>query len=148
MDVDLNELERLARAASEGPWEWHAPTDVLDDDLGRFTSPAGEVCGFGVAGPTYDCVCGNPPSDNDAAFIAAANPQTVLALIQMVRSAYSRALRDVREGMQVAREEGLEPDCGYGCAARGYAFGVPGCPVHDPTALPQERDRMTMGSGS
>lgn len=135
MDVDMNELERLAKAATPGPWEWDSPTDVLDDDLGRFNSPAGEICSFGVAGPSYDCVCGSPPADADAAFIVAANPQAVLALIQMVRSAYSRALRDVREAMRVAQAEGRAPACG--CDSHGFE---PGCMVHDPTAVPLGRE--------
>lgn len=66
----LDELERLARAATPGPWE------AFDNHIVRPAVGAVEVD------------TGNPmigDSSNDTAYIAATNPKTVLALIERVR---------------------------------------------------------------
>lgn len=66
MDKDkLNELKELAEKATPGPW-------IYDEEDG--TIEPLETVGLRsiIAEPTYS---------NDAAFIAAANPQTVLELI-------------------------------------------------------------------
>lgn len=79
--VDLDELERLARAATPGPWEsdsagiWTARKYGFDG-----TSTASLVAM--MAGVAYD--------DNDRRFIAAVNPSVVLALIERLRKAEGR----------------------------------------------------------
>jgi len=63
-----DELERLARAATPGPWAWS---------------------GWSLLGNTHEAVIGNEPGEgqiivpesNNAAFIAAANPATILDLL-------------------------------------------------------------------
>lgn len=61
MTIDLDELERLAKAAAPGPWEQNE--GCVHDALG-------------------DCVTLDTSS---GAYIAAANPETVLALVKRVR---------------------------------------------------------------
>jgi hypothetical protein len=80
MPLDLDALEGLAKAATPGPWKsergiegWCVETEAAKDKDG---------------GQHVACYCfaeaGYVP-DADAAFIAAMNPQTVLALIAEVR---------------------------------------------------------------
>jgi hypothetical protein len=146
--IDLDALEKLARAASPGPWRvgfvnatctlnhahawgecdyrvrgYAGATGVaVDVPVGASAHEGITVVGFEQAGP------------QDSAFIAAANPQTVLALIQMARDGYSRALKTIRDGMQMAAGSGVADVCPYGCTNKGWG-AEPGCPVH-PTALP------------
>ena len=90
---DLDELERLARAATPGPWE-------VDGD-GR------DICGFagrlGAANgePPYEITENNGFMRNsmaaDAAFIAAANPAVVLELVRRLRAAEG-IVRDLADG--------------------------------------------------
>lgn len=133
MDVDMNELEKLAKAANNilpepwwaeefGPNRWYVRA-ADSDHMPWFIAEVKSHISSDETGAVH------------AAFIAAANPQAVLALIQMVRSAYSRALRDVREAMRVAQAEGRAPACG--CDSHGFE---PGCMVHDPTAVPLGRE--------
>lgn len=111
--LDLDELEKIARAATPGPWVVFQ--DEVVDGEGRRV--------FVSYGLDYQ---------RNASFAAAANPQTVLALIQMARNSYTRALRDVKEGMQVAGRAGVRSSCARGCEPPFRV--VPGCLVHDPTA--------------
>ncbi|GEM_PF-6453696 len=65
---DHVELARLADAATKGPWQW------VGDDLRSLSSSHSVIVDGGYDGMWI-------PSDVDAAFIAAANPATVLALL-------------------------------------------------------------------
>lgn len=80
--IDLDELERLAQAATPGPWE-------ADCDSGFVSG----ICQFWDKSE-YDF--DNP--HNNAAYIAATNPQTVLELIAHIRSLENEVhgLRDER----------------------------------------------------
>jgi hypothetical protein len=64
----LADLERLARAATPGPWH---------TEFGGVLGPDGDS-----VGRTW----GTVNADRNAAFIAQANPKTVLALIEEVRA--------------------------------------------------------------
>ena len=88
MSMNTEELKRLAEAATPGPWN---------------TSPGG----CGIIGPDKqwlggmnDWVCEYSEemtqSENNAAFIAAANPAAVLELIRQ-RDELVEALKDARE---------------------------------------------------
>ena len=88
MSMNTEELKRLAEAATPGPWN---------------TSPGG----CGIIGPDKqwlggmnDWVCEYSEemtqSENNAAFIAAANPAAVLELIRQ-RDELLAALKDARE---------------------------------------------------
>ena len=74
--IDLDELAKLAEAATPGPWHFHQ-----DDGTALDIS---EVC---IPRPEedVDLSIASLLEDRDGAFIAAANPQAVLALIERVR---------------------------------------------------------------
>ena len=78
--VEHTELRKLAEAATPGPW--------YDTNGAVWIDTRQQVC----CGRSYEECCGNPDieggqeqvadsSPTDAAFIAAANPETVLALL-------------------------------------------------------------------
>jgi hypothetical protein len=72
INVDLNELERLAKAATPGPWVWNACGEAILSAhcmvvLTSRTNKKGEV------------------STEDATYISAANPAAVLTLLDRVR---------------------------------------------------------------
>ncbi|WP_025804645.1 hypothetical protein [Pseudomonas chlororaphis] len=82
--LDLDDLERKARAADAGPWVVHA--DGMERGiLDRTTSPGVDtadgqvICWWGTG------LCGIPHRPN-AEFIAEADPSTVLALIAEVKT--------------------------------------------------------------
>ena len=67
------ELERLMREATPGPWVW-CPPDADPDtrDMGHFANEAGKwICDFGDCEPYYPTE-GTPPSAEDAALLVAA----------------------------------------------------------------------------
>ena len=78
---DVAELRRLAEAATPGPWEW-------DDNHAR----PGLRHGRSFGGVLFRCGALYGPDAADAAFIAAANPAVVLALLD--RLAHMREARD------------------------------------------------------
>jgi hypothetical protein len=65
--IDLDRLEALAKAARPGPWVSPAP--------GRVGTPDGKRTEIGIVRRTAD-----------ANYIAAADPQTVLQLVEQVRN--------------------------------------------------------------
>lgn len=79
--MNTEELKLLAEAATPGPW-------VLDELLADFY-------GFEVRTATDEKVCADA-SNEDAAYIAAANPAAVLELIRQ-RSELLAALKESRE---------------------------------------------------
>lgn len=88
----LDALERLARSATPGPWRWgRGPSEVLlaDGILAADGSAVFANCGRGAG----------DPSDEDAAFIAAAHPAAVLALVAELRAARAEAAR-LRQALQ------------------------------------------------
>ncbi len=75
--LDLDELERLAKAATPGPWKRCSPP------LRRTFVAAPDSRG---SRPVHLQVT-EPCSEDDATYIAAANPATLLALIKRLREA-------------------------------------------------------------
>ncbi len=69
MPLDLDKLEALARAATPGPWTYDGDIRASDGS-------------FIIRDDRYSPTT---PGDSDAAFIAAANPATALALIDEIR---------------------------------------------------------------
>lgn len=71
---DLDELERLAKAATPGPWAVRKHTALIHSDTGL---------SFDIVelGPTGD------ETSPNLAFIAACSPDVVLALVRAVRAA-------------------------------------------------------------
>ena len=68
--MNFSGLEKLAKAATSGPWETN-PADVLSEEL--------EV----TASNHFVSICDAAPYD--ALYIAAANPQTILAMIEVIK---------------------------------------------------------------
>jgi len=95
-ELDLDSLEALAKAATPGPWRVHGIDVYTDDDSSM------------VANGSY---CDAQGGENDTAFIAAANPQTVLELIRHLRAAGDgRFIRIAEQNAEVMRRFGDVPD--------------------------------------
>lgn len=82
--IDLEGLEQKARAASPGPWIVHADgmefgSSDRSTNPGIDTADGQVVCWWGTG------LCGIPQKA-DAEFIASANPETVLAMVEELRS--------------------------------------------------------------
>lgn len=77
--MKLSELEALARAATPGEWK-HGPGSTM---ISTRPVPDAQNCsGFSLV-----CRSGIGVHSRDAAFIVAANPQTILKLCQLLRDA-------------------------------------------------------------
>lgn len=91
--TDLKDLKELAEAATPGPWEWEAP---------MYPGQECYVRGPGRCVAEVDCGNIEQIADDNAAFIAAANPKTVLELIARVEAA---------EGARDVLSEALDSVC-------------------------------------
>ena len=110
MEIDLNELERLANAATPGPWIACGPS-------------------FGASSPKYlnDVVVDNPEDDEndgnqvcrppvgledavsaDMEFIGAANPAIMLELVRRLRAAEALQHRIVELEAEVESSEEMK----------------------------------------
>ena len=107
---DLAELRRLAEAATPGPWEW-------DDDHAR----PGLRHGRSFGGVLFRCGALYGPDAADAAFIAAANPAVVLALLAE-RDALAAKVERVRALHKSSGDAGTQ-----GFAGRKYGYISPYC---------------------
>lgn len=87
--VDIAELERLARAATPGPW-WHGKY------YDRVTRTAD-----GDGSDSIAHVYGGRGQNDNAAYIAAASPATILALVEEVR--------EMREALVALRNMTTDP---------------------------------------
>ena len=72
----LNELESLAKRASEGDW-----TLVTEDEYAHITCQNGDDDLVGCVSAWWDC----QQEMRDIKFIATANPKMVLAMIEEIR---------------------------------------------------------------
>lgn len=112
--LDLDALEQTAEAATPGPWYMDAnhagqpigvaPSKGRPDDLWMVCdAPTRSGCG-----------------ESDLAFIAAANPQAVLALIRELRAAREcvGVLRHKTPAM-ISRHEALKALAAYDAATKG-----------------------------
>ena len=108
----IDERERLARAATSGPWrynprkEWHEPTALAfppemrppgEEFVGA--GPLDATVGVAATGPT-----GHPQSMADAAFIAANDPQDGLRLCQAHRDIVDEWAKRKQMADQLAAE--------------------------------------------
>ena len=95
MNLNLDDLEATARAATPGPW-LHYETAQADNVV---TANGGILTGTIICGPTYEI--------RNAKFIAASDPPTVIALIERLERAEAREAclrkgrthRDIRPGL-------------------------------------------------
>lgn len=96
--IDLDELQKLAEAATPGEWAWaSAPADGSDETPAEYLASAltgdgplfvvwvpateGDPDGYLLTASTGD----GPHASMDAEFIAAANPQAIIELIERLR---------------------------------------------------------------
>ncbi|HBP6808465.1 TPA: ead/Ea22-like family protein [Pseudomonas aeruginosa] len=80
--TDHAELRRLAKAATPGPWTLYVPEDYQGpDELPGYgvECAEGRAIVWGALEPETGC-----QFDRDAEFIAAANPQAILALLDEI----------------------------------------------------------------
>lgn len=86
MTIDIEELKRLAEAATPGPW--FRSGDHAMKDLGKYSTHIADCMG----------------NDGDAAFVAAANPASVLELIDRI-AALEAEIADQRNIAFAAQKE-------------------------------------------
>ncbi|MBD8654160.1 hypothetical protein IFT68_00785 [Oxalobacteraceae sp. CFBP 13730] len=104
--LNLDHLEALARAATPGPWSWWTSNSTLRL-TGADGRDGGVLYGYARQGDG-DVNC----APNDQAFIAAANPAALLALIALARCAQPYATGGDVPGELHLAGEGLRPLCG------------------------------------
>lgn len=95
MTIDLDELERLAKAATPGPWHAFSqqkPWEIYDC---RWAVGSGHMHALAVLDAPQTSAALRVKAD--AQHIAAANPETVLALVERVR--------ELEQGLKVIRDE-------------------------------------------
>ena len=102
--IDINELRRLAQAATPGPWKMLPVGDgrqkfaVADSEFLSIPTVTDE--GGATFGTVYD--------DADAKFIAAANPAVINELLDRLEDAESDCFEQARlNGMSASREAAL-----------------------------------------
>ncbi len=82
--ISLTELEALAKAATPGPWRHDKQEESLRPWDAKVVSDGGDICTThkhtGEKAAMYWEV-----THPDAAFIAEANPETILTLVSLVR---------------------------------------------------------------
>jgi len=122
--TDASRLRALAEAATPGRWDHDAGNVVLDD---RYQV----CCGRG----TMEC-CGDPEiagnvhllaetSPHDAAYIAAANPQTVIALLDRIER-LEKALRPFAKAGELFEPRGDTYDMLVYAPAAGSEYHITG----------------------
>lgn len=110
-DIDLDALQTLAEKATPGPWVANHAGCGTRDGMFRITEhyvqrPGDDVSiACDIVDPTCD---DHTPSAANAAFIAAANPQTILALIARIRELERRA--DTGKSAEAAKWTDGAPD--------------------------------------
>lgn len=110
--IDINELRRLAQAATPGPWFSDARGNIWRRPLSDLYENGGSVAGdkpiaFVFVGWRGEGVTGYPV-ENNARLIAASNPSAVTELLDRLEAAESDALEQARlNGMGASREAAL-----------------------------------------
>ena len=118
--LNLEVLEKLAQAATFSPWEARFdPEEVTLGGQKRQWQVYGKLKGFGIA--RHICQCGNwtelgENSEKNAAFIAACDPKTILALVAELRNAQDDQ-RELSEIHLVLEQFGL-----HGKQKRGILY--------------------------
>ena len=104
---DVAELRRKAEAATPGPWEW-------DDDDER----PGLRHGIGFGGLLLRCGTWYGPGEENASYIAAANPAAVLGLLDLLAhmteardNARAEVANTLRERLAVVVANHPDPRC-------------------------------------
>jgi len=96
----LDALRDAAEKATMGPWSYHGPDCCEDDDSDcDATGPEAQVMYYGDS--SGQCIA-ETWANADAHFIAAANPQTILALLDALRATEQRAEQAERDAARAA----------------------------------------------
>lgn len=95
MAVDLDELERLARAATPGPWTWdNAKGNEAFHLEGAADNYDDREILHAISGTIYSEHSSDPAcigvAEKHKAYISAVNPTVILELIERVRRAEAR----------------------------------------------------------
>lgn len=135
----LDALRDAAEKATMGPWSYHGPDCCEDDDSDcDATGPEAQVMYYGDS--SGQCIA-ETWANADAHFIAAANPQTILALLdaaderdtlQQERDAARAAVEKlaVAFGASVENDEDCSRcplEAGAGYSSRCSTPGIAGC---------------------
>lgn len=125
MSIDHARLRELAEKATRGPWRWtdHRVPDLVgrggDPDIYEYDTEVIEAEHHGECGCRSACELNLAVGPFDAEFIAAADPQTVLALLDerdRLRNALARILGYTRGAVErlmpveLAELEGTDRD--------------------------------------
>jgi hypothetical protein len=97
MTLDLDKLAALAKAATPGPWEW----------LRSNMSWGGQPCVLDANGALIRFNASRTDAQANAAFVAACDPTTVLALIESQRK-LKRDFISACDELRHAREQLIE----------------------------------------
>ena len=90
--MNIEELERLAKRATPGPWKRNVNI-YSDPGYCQIYTGAGPSHGsYWESGSEGKRISGEPKAEADAAFIAAANPAAILELVALVKK-YEAALK-------------------------------------------------------
>lgn len=122
--TDLTQLERIARAASEGDWK-HDTRRLLEVVFTPNRQRGAITITHGDTGRNRPLWGSKEMAKADAAHIATFNPQTVLDLIERVRAAEGK-LEEIRQIEKAPDDEHDE----YGfnsCHIEGYNSGLEIC---------------------
>ena len=91
--LQLEELERLAKAATQGEWRYYKPPGYAFDQVYAIGKDGSRI-------PIVDCDVLNDAQLGNSEFIAAANPQTILTLLSMIREAKNEGLEEAARRME------------------------------------------------
>lgn len=101
--IDLDELQRIASAATAGPWFWSEENSQGATVMGRMLTKNGEtIFDFGDCTRYYPTE-GTEPDAADVLFMQAANPSVILDLIGIARAA-ADSLPKIKEGSPAPAE--------------------------------------------
>ena len=115
MELDLNKLERLANAATPGPWSWTNNEGWAYPQTQVKTEQGTHIARFVDAAPQFCCTVGEARQEwLNAAFIAAANPAVVLELVRRLREEEGHVTAHIDEAVEAEREA-----CAKVCVSEG-----------------------------
>jgi len=112
--MNINELEALAKAAKQTPpgkWHWN--------------EKYGELCYKSEADDqTYMMSCPLPLNESNSRFIAAANPETILAMIALLREMEIKLIEREDALYKLIDAADESDDCEYGTLATNFVRDI------------------------
>ena len=122
--IDLDELEKLAKGATRGPWEYKAG---LHTDGLIWVPTEGEMA---IEFPHTNAIA-------DTQFIAAANPETVLKLIEVAKAA-----RNLLDGHDNIYDVTCKACGGVDSPTHGEILAQKLYELEEPLGIPKELERQ------